>query len=50
MGARKALGLTPSATGIRTFGFNGWHATGDLRPVHDRYVATKAGAVVRWRF
>jgi hypothetical protein len=47
---RKALGLTPSVSGIRTFSFNGWHVTGDLRPVHDRYVATKAGAVVRWRF
>jgi hypothetical protein len=47
---RKALGLTPSATGIRTFSYNGWHVTGDLRPVHDRYVATKAGATVRWRF
>jgi hypothetical protein len=47
---RKALGLTPSANGIRTFRFNGWHVTGDLRPVHDRYVATKAGAIVRWRF
>jgi hypothetical protein len=47
---RKALGLTPTASGIRTFSFNGWHVTGDLRPTHDRYVATKAGAVVRWRF
>jgi hypothetical protein len=43
-------GWTPSAAGIRTFSFNGWHVAGDLRPVHDRYVATKAGAVVRWRF
>jgi hypothetical protein len=47
---RKALGLTPTASGIRTLSFNGWRVTGDLRPVHDRYVATKAGAVVRWRF
>jgi hypothetical protein len=47
---RKALGLTPTVSGIRTFSFNGWHVTGDLRPAHDRYLATKAGAVVRWRF
>src|SRR3954447_11415268 len=47
---RKALGVTPTAGGIRTFSFNGWHVTGDLRPAHDRYVATRAGAVVRWRF
>jgi hypothetical protein len=47
---RTALGLTPSPNGMRTFSFNGWHVTGDLRPAHDRYVATKAGAVVRWRF
>ena len=46
----KALGLTPSASGIRTFTWNGWHVRGDLRPASDRYVATKGAAVVRWRF
>jgi hypothetical protein len=46
----KALGLTPSGSGIRTFTWNGWHVRGDLRPASDRYVATKGAAVVRWRF
>ena len=47
---RKALGLPPSATGIRTLTWNGWKVTGDLRPSNDRYVATRRGAKVRWRF
>ena len=47
---RKALGLTPSASGIRTFTWNGWKVTGDLRPAHDRYVATRGTKRVRWRF
>ena len=29
---RKALGLTPDVSGIRTFTWNGWKVTGDLRP------------------
>jgi hypothetical protein len=47
---RKALGLTPDASGIRTFSWNGWKVTGDLRPAHDRYLATRGGTRVRWRF
>lgn len=47
---RHALGITPSASGIRTFTWQGWHVRGDLRPVHDRYVASKGGARVQWRF
>jgi hypothetical protein len=47
---RRALGLTPSPSGIRTFTWNGWRVTGDLRPSSDRYVATRRGTRVRWRF
>ena len=47
---RKALSMTPSPTGIRTFTWNGWKVTGDLRPAHDRYVATRGSERVRWRF
>jgi hypothetical protein len=47
---RKALGITPSPNGIRTFAWNGWKVTGDLRPSSDRYLATRRGARVRWRF
>jgi hypothetical protein len=47
---RKALGMTPSANGIRTFRWHGWKVTGDLRPSHDRYVATRGSTRVRWRF
>jgi hypothetical protein len=47
---RKALGLTPDVSGIRTFTWNGWKVTGDLRPAHDRYVATRGSTRVRWRF
>jgi hypothetical protein len=47
---RKALGVTPSPTGIRHLTWHGWHVTGDLRPAHDKYVATRGSATVRWRF
>lgn len=47
---RRALGITPSASGIRTFSWHGWRVTGDLRPVEDRYVATMGARRVRWRF
>jgi hypothetical protein len=47
---RRALGITPSLSGIRTFTWNGWKVTGDLRPSSDRYVATRRGTRVRWRF
>ena len=47
---RKALSLTPSASGIRTFTWDGWKVSGDLRPSHDKYVASKGSKRVRWRF
>jgi len=47
---RKALGLTPPVSGVRTYSWNGWRVTGDLRGSSDRYVATKSGDRVRWRF
>jgi hypothetical protein len=47
---RRALGITPSPSGIRTFTWQGWHVRGDLRPVHDRYVASMGGRRVQWRF
>ena len=47
---RKALGITPPVSGIRTFAWNGWHVTGDLRGSHDRYLATKGTERVRWQF
>jgi len=47
---RKALGLTPPASGIRRFTWRGWSVTGDLRPSSDRYVARKGRRRVRWRF
>ena len=47
---RKALGITPPVSGIRTFTWNGWKVRGDLRPASDRYVATRGPTRVRWRF
>ena len=47
---RRALGIAPSLNGIRTFSWNGWRVTGDLRPSSDRYVATRDTTRVRWRF
>jgi hypothetical protein len=47
---RKALGLTPSPDGIRRFQWNGWQVVGDLRPSSDKYVATRSGKRIRWRF
>ena len=47
---RKALGLTPTQSGIRTFRWNGWRVTGDLRGADDRYVARRGAKRVRWRF
>jgi hypothetical protein len=47
---RKALGLTPPPSGIRSFSWDGWKVTGDLRPSHDTYVASKGSRRVNWRF
>jgi hypothetical protein len=47
---KKALGITPPPSLIRHFRWNGWKVRGDLRPSHDRYVATRRGKRVRWRF
>jgi hypothetical protein len=49
-GHAKALGLTPSQDGIRRFSWDGWKVVGDLSGVSDRYVATRHGARVTWRF
>jgi hypothetical protein len=46
----RALGITPSPSGIRVFTWQGWHVTGDLRPAHDRYVASMGARRVQWRF
>ena len=46
----KGLGLTPPPSGIRRYTWNGWSVTGNLRGDHDRYLATKGGQRVRWRF
>jgi hypothetical protein len=46
----KALGLTPPPSGIRSFTWDGWKVSGDLRPSHDTYVASKGSKRVRWRF
>ena len=47
---RKALGITPSVGGIRNFRWHGWEVVGDLRPVNDRYTATRGGRRISWRF
>jgi hypothetical protein len=48
---RKALGLTPTPSGIRRFTWNGWIVTGNLRGDSDRYAATRGGGRrVTWRF
>lgn len=47
---RKALGITPPASGVRVLRWKGWRVRGDLRGASDRYVARKPGKLVRWRF
>jgi len=47
---RKALGLTPPPSGVLRFTWNGWRVSGDLRGSSDRYVATRDGKRVSWRF
>jgi hypothetical protein len=47
---RKALGITPPASGVRRFSWHGWQVTGDLRGSSDRYVARRAGKRVTWLF
>jgi hypothetical protein len=46
----KALGITPPPSGYRRFSYHGWSVFGNLRPAHDRYLATKDGKRVRWQF
>ncbi len=46
----KALGITPSSSGVRHLRWNGWRVRGDLRGDTDRYVARKGAKRVRWRF
>jgi hypothetical protein len=47
---KKALGLTAPPSGIRSFSWDGWTVSGDLRGSHDTYVAAKGSRRVRWRF
>jgi hypothetical protein len=47
---RVAIGLPPSASGVRRFTWKGWRITGDLRGESDRYVAVRGDRRVRWRF
>ena len=48
---RRALGMTPPESGVRTFTWGRWRVTGDLRGSVDRYVArARGGKRVRWRF
>ena len=47
---RKALELTPPASGVRRFTWDGWRVTGDLRGSSDRYAATRGDERVRWVF
>ena len=47
---KKALGLTPPPSGVRTLTWDGWRVSGDLRGSHDSYVATEGALRVRWRF
>lgn len=46
----QALGITPPVSGVRLFRWKGWKVVGDLRGSSDRYLATKDGKRVRWRF
>ena len=46
----RALGLTPSPSGVRRFTWSGWRVTGDLSGASDRYLATRGAKRVRWRF
>jgi hypothetical protein len=47
---RKALAMAPSPNGFLRFNWHHWRVVGDLRPPSDRYVATRDGKQVRWRF
>jgi hypothetical protein len=47
---RKALGITPPPSGVRTFQWRGWTVVGNLRPGSDKYTATRGGDRVSWRF
>jgi hypothetical protein len=46
----KALGITPGYDGYKRFRYHGWKVLGNLRPAHDRYLATESGRRVRWQF
>jgi len=47
---RKGLAMAPSPDGYLQYRSKGWDVSGNLRPASDRYVATKDGKRVRWRF
>jgi hypothetical protein len=46
---KKAPGLTAPPSDIRSFSWDGWTVSGDLRGSHDTYVAAKGSRRVRWR-
>lgn len=47
---RKALGMTPTASGLRTFRWRAWTVTGDVRGDSDTYRARRGDRRVRWVF
>jgi hypothetical protein len=47
---RKALGITPPPSGIRVLRWRGWTVVGNLRPASDKYIATRGGDRISWRF
>jgi len=47
----KALGMSPTASGVRRFRWRRWSVTGDIRGSTDRYSARSAeGERVSWLF
>ncbi len=46
----KALGITTPPSGYKRFSSHGWKVFGNVRPAHDRYLATKGAKRVRWQF
>ena len=47
---RRAIGYTPTPSGVRYFTWHGWQVKGDITGPSDAYVATKGDKRVSWRF
>lgn len=47
---KKGLSITPPASGIRYYGWQGWQVRGDIRGDHDHYSARRDGATITWVF